>query len=643
MRTLRTVDEAASTFPAMSMHDTPNPPRGGSPLRSLTLGLACACAVLVPLAPAGAARPLAPQTAPQTAPQAAPEPAAPPVLDLAVNVRSSALSGRFLLRAGAYDPGSPSSFSVDLRRAGQPGDSLRLGSYADAVFSAPVVAGVYQPEYTYLYGDAAPRNRTQRLATRVNARHAAVQDIDVPSVDVTADVLLDGQPFPQQAGEVARFYLVPTGGGERILLATSNVAAPPVSVLPGTYDVVYAYVGGSAIPVNSQAVVARHVRLRASRHLALRVRSVDFESRVTLNGAAFPNSAYDYGKIFLVNAEDGDEVELGDTFSPLPTRRLIVGTYAAHYRVREANGIVPRNPDAVIAAEVVVSKRSPRATLDVHAISIAGQFQLDGSAPPVSAYDYGRVGLRAVGAAADAVLTLGNTYEQAFGPVPVVAGTYQAVYSHREGRTLPANTEAVFIDKLTLAGDGLVVLDIPTVALTLDPSLDGGPFPNSAYDIGDIDVVPAAGSTLGTAPVRMGNTLQGPLQVTLLPGRYDFVYACRECNGQVPANRHAVFLAGTELSAAVALAHDFRSRSVRLSATLNGEPFPADPGAAGEVFLGLDEADRVSLGMTSDGPAFGPVRLLRGAYQATYSLRARSDADGIPVNRHAVVGTFTID
>lgn len=561
-----------------------------------------------------------------------------------IDIRSSLVSGRMLLNGGAYGAGGAggaSSYALNLVRTDDADDTLFLGYFYDTRFSLPVVAGTYRAAYHDQFGDAVPQNYRQLLRGPVNARRDVVRDIDVPAVEVSANFRHNGQPFPQQASETVHFFLVPTVPGERIYLGTSNLPNPPVRVLPGLYDVVYEYHGGSAIPVNQHAVVARQVRLTSSRSLTVNVRSSVIQARLTLNGEPFPNSAYDYGRIALVNAQDKDTIELGDTFSAVLQQRVIHGRYDVHYRNREPGGLTPVNPDAVIAQDILLSPRNRSISVDVPRITAAGVFQIDGRAAPNSAYDYARIGLRLAGT--DQILPVGDTYEQGFGPMPLIPGTYEAIYTHREGEQLPVNVETAFIPTLDMPSDGTYTLDIPTVEVALDLRLNGAPFPNSAYDYGRIYAVRQGVEGAAADPILLGETFEGVLRATLLAGRYDFVYAGRESTGLTPANRHAVFLHDVELTERTTLTHNFEARPVGLAATLNGAPFPGASAGSAELFVGLDREDRVSMGVIS--PRTEPVSrtLLHGAYTVYYAVRERGDLSVVPVNDDAVVGGFVLD
>jgi len=595
-------------------------------LRRVLTGAGLALATVVtPAAMAGGQFEAAPDTEP---------------LDLSLAIESSVVTGHFLLDGAAYNPSDGSSFGLNLVNPDDTDDDLLLGQFYNTDFSVAVVSGRYAPAYFYQYGDSAPRNNGQTLEPSLDAFEDLTQDIDVPAVDITPVFVLNGRRFPDAPDEVAEFLLVPEGPGEPILLGVSNERPSAVTVLPGHYAVVYAYQSGTAIPLNEHAVIIADVALTASRRLVIPVRAAQVDATVTLNGTPFPNDAYNYGRIALANDDTGDELTLGDTFGgTLPTSWVIEGRYDAHYRVRYSTGVAPLTPDAIVARDVDISRRMGSLSIDVPSIDLSAEVLVNGAAPPVSAYDYARIGLRFKGT--DEVLTLGDTFELQFATLPIVAGTYEAIYSHREGSTLPANVNAVFGDELKLDSSGPVTLDIPSIRMSLNLTLDGQAFPLSAYNYARIDAVSEPETGPAGEPILAGETLEAAQTLVLLAGRYSFFYTCRECQGQVPANAHARFLEGQDLTSSTSLQHDFQSREVRLDATLNGAPFPTDGTVDAELYLGQNAEDRVSFGLTSQLPS-APILLLTGEYEATYAARATGDRLTVPVNRNAVVDVLAI-
>lgn len=563
-------------------------------------------------------------------------------LDVGLDVRSTLFSGRLLLNGQAFGAGETSSFAVNLVRIGDAADDLYLGAYLHPGYTVPLVAGTYRPQFFHQFGPASPRNYAAPLRPLIDARQPRVADIDVPGVTLTADFKLDGEAFPPVVAEVADFYLVPERPGERILLGRSNTPGAQAVVLPGRYDVVYEYRSGEQLPINQHAVVARKLHLTSSRHLSIAVRSTVAETRVTLNGEPFPVDAYDHGRIVLVNPADQDQAVIGETFGTLlPARRVIVGRYDVHYRSREPGAVTPVNPDATVAKGISLTARQRRVDVDVRAVTVAGSYLINGAAPPNSAYHDARIGLRLQGTADP--LRLGDTSAQTFGPLNIVPGTYEAVYTRREGDSLPMNTDTVFMPELVLQQSGSHVLDIPAVPVTLDLRLNGAAFPDSAYNYARISVVRQQADGAAADPLVLGDTFEGPLQITLLPGRYNFVYSARETNGLVPENRQAVFLKDVDVSGPTTIVHDLRARPVRVGVTLDGAAFPDAAQGSAEILVGRTREDRVTLGLTSDLGTPATRMLLHGRYSAYYALRDAGNASVMPVNRDAVIGRFVVD
>jgi len=62
-----------------------------------------------------------------------------------------------------------------------------------------------------------------------------------------------------------------------------------LSVVEGTYDIVYQHVRGSGLPVNTDAIVATNVVIDStSPSQSIDIRSVAITPEFTLNGSAFP-------------------------------------------------------------------------------------------------------------------------------------------------------------------------------------------------------------------------------------------------------------------------------------------------------------------------------------------------------------------
>lgn len=556
-----------------------------------------------------------------------------------INIRSSLLAGEFLLNGALYQESDLSSYAVELSRTRDPTNKVFLGYFYDQEYAVSVIKGVYRPDYYYQFGDVVPNNYGQRLAMRINAILDTVTSIDIESIDVAFQPLLNGGVFPSEEQELAHLFLKPRNSENLIFIGATNSDNPPVKVLPGVYSVVYDYVSGERIPVNTHATLPKNLRLTTSGTVEIPIQSEDVLSRFTLNGDDFPDSAYDYGKILLVDELNGGEAFIGNTYSPSTATQVLRGRYNAHYRSTESGALTPHNTDTIIESNIRIGRARVELLLNVETIEISGQFTVNGAATPASAYEYANISL--VDPNTGGSVPLGQTFSQSYSPKLIIPGAYDVRYEHREGSILPANKNTVFERNVALESTGVVDIDIPSVTISSDLLLNGEAFPLSAYDYANIYVRESNSDEETDTELLFGSTLDGVLEMELLPGEYDFVYNVRESQGEVPLNRSYHFLTNHVINHSTEVAYDFRTRSIQLEATHNGEPFPDSPYVNAHLYLSTNADDRISFGLTSETPE--SKTLLVGRYDIVYSIHEPGDYNEIPINTDAIVGRVTVD
>ena len=599
-----------------------------------------------------------------------------------VSITSAVVSGELLLNHSSYG-GSDSELeqgAVSLVADTAGGEEASLGVLGDDGYRVALLSDNYRPVYHYRQASTTPspspepplqqsafalatddvvivtppdrvsglpKNPEALLPTAVATADRSTWDVNVPAVALQMRVQLDGESFPSSATEYGEIYLRPKGSQALISLGNTNTALRPVDVIPGIYDVVYQFGMGLVVPRNSQHVLEtidlRDATVGSIRVEQLNVQTTTIRAIFSLNGEDFPNSAYDYGLLSLRNGLD--EVPLGRSYERVGGARVILGDYDAHYSAREVGDLTPANPDAIVVRDIVIDDKTQVLDINVAAVSIYGNFLLDGNAAPASAYEYGRVSLRDVDTGAS--LPLGDTYSQTFGAVRVVPGKYQFAYEFREGGALmPVNDYLILPEVLTVRetppGNGIALgerldCDIPVVTIAVALTLNGEDFPNSAYDYADIELR-RVGST---EDLPLGETFDANLSINVVPGAYDFFYRMRESNGRVPVNTHHRFLANFPIDHSVTLEHDFLTRSIQLLPTLNGEAFPNSAYAYADIAIGGYADERIP---TNETFAIGHiVNVIAGEYSVYYSAKETGDGSQIPVNRNAKVAAITVE
>jgi len=109
--------------------------------------------------------------------------------------------------------------------------------------------------------------------------------IDVPAVTLTSNYRLNGEPFPVSVYEGAFFSLRNPYSGDTVELGWCYDQSHSTMIMPGVYDVVYAYTQGSEVPQHQDAVVMRDVNISSSRALAIDVPAVSWTNSHSKSGS----------------------------------------------------------------------------------------------------------------------------------------------------------------------------------------------------------------------------------------------------------------------------------------------------------------------------------------------------------------------
>ncbi len=530
--------------------------------------------------------------------------------------------------------------------------------------------------------------------------------IDVPTVAVTVDLTLDGQPLDAgntrpddygrvslrdpESGEVVFNFPPIDEAGNFILPYTARVVA-------GTYDVVYArqaYVndprGQNNWPINDDRVLIRGLEIIEDGPLIIDVPTVAPLLDVTLDGAptdARNTAPNDRGTVTLVDPETGEDVfnltvmgQNGDLFLPWAPR-VVAGEYVIRYR-RDAyvNSPVGANNwpinDARVLGRVVLDDDAPRA-FDVPTVAAPLDVSLDGriadetnTAPD----DRGTVTLVDPETGEDVFnLTVMGDNGDLFLPwAPrVVAGEYITRYRRDAYVNSPVGennwpvNDARNLGRVALDDDRPQTIDVPTAAPLLDVTLDGAPTDEgntSPDDRGTVQLVdPETGEEVFNLTVMGQNgDLFLPWAPRIVAGEYVVRYR-RDAYVNVPdgANNWPIndarILRRVVLDDDMPRAFDVPTVAPLLDVTLDGEP--ADDGNTsvgdrGGVWLVDPETgeDVFGLSVLGDGGQFflpWAPRVVAGEYGLEYRRAAYvndRDAPGRwPVNDERALGRVTLD
>jgi hypothetical protein len=462
-------------------------------------------------------------------------------------------------------------------------------------------------------------------------------DIDVPMIEVTGTITVNGFSPPASQYDDANIYLRNKGTGDEVFLGNTHDESFAAAVVPGTYDVYYELEdGGTLVPVNERARL-QTVVLTDSGALNVDIPAVALSGTITMNGGPPPQEVYQNGYVYLRNRVTKDAVRLGETRDGSFVVPVIPGDYEVFYVLKEGGMQVPANANARLEQAAIPNTPEAGATLDIDipAVILRGDFTINGSTPPDSQYDTGAISLR--NETGDEVL-LGATREGNF-RLAIVPGRYDVYYSVTQaGSTVPMNKEALMgtVDvPPTFEVDVVRNVDVATVSVSGDFLVDNAPPPAATNDDG---VVLLHDPTTGDEMV-LGNTHDGSYERILVPGTYDIHYSQTTSSGGVPQNTNAK-LGTVDLVTPTAQNVNIPTVQVTGTITVGGQPPPLTQYDDGRLYLrNAETGDSVLLGNTHEG-GFSAL-VIPGTYDVHYALE--TGGTDVPVNNDAYVQTVEVE
>ncbi len=258
--------------------------------------------------------------------------------------------------------------------------------------------------------------------------------VEVTTHSVDPVFLMDGLAFP--GGGFANAQIeYRAGNGAFVSLGRTHEVPATKTLIEGSYDFYYRLlVPGSVIPSNAHTRFATGVVLDQSGPLPVNIETAVLDLNLRLDGAPFPYSGLNFGRIHLIEPETGAESLLGRSYEAPFLRRVIRGEYDVVYAFWESQGLTPLNRWHVVARGLQVNEFTST-LIDIRTQLVAPRFSLDGVEFPDVESDHGRFLLR--DADGDEVL-LGNSHE-ASPDILVIEGTYQVDYEWQSGTAVPAN------------------------------------------------------------------------------------------------------------------------------------------------------------------------------------------------------------
>lgn len=418
-------------------------------------------------------------------------------------------------------------------------DRVLLGTTKDATYSVRIVPGAYEVHYEFRESTGQAPTNPDALISYIEVYDAddAERDITVPVAQLRGSIRVDGQAIGSGL-DYGRLELRDVTTGDQFRLGDSNEEVYNLTVLPGSYQVIYsAQEFGGLTPVNQNAVVETIDIVAGDNDISIDLKTALVTGGFSVNASAPPTADFDDG-IVTLEASSGDPIILGNTADENYVRRVLAGTYEVYYSQETASQTMPVNTHARIGMPVEISD-DQNLNVDIDVIEVVGTMTIDGAEAPDSAYDDGRLFLRNP-VTGDSVL-LGNTREGNYA-ARLVPGTYDIVYSNEFSDTLlPVNQGAVLVLGVEVSADEELNINVPVNTMVGSVAIDGSN-PSTAEGVGHLFL-----RDIETGDqVFIGDTNAAEFTKPLTTGTYIMEYRGTAAAGatlgtSLPANANAAF------------------------------------------------------------------------------------------------------
>jgi hypothetical protein len=407
------------------------------------------------------------------------------------------------------------------------GHAIEFEEVDDLLATRDLIAGVYDLRY---------RGGGYRLPDNIGA---IVMDdaviaksghivLDVPMIDQVGTVTIAGQQYLGNGASIELFS--PTLGEARIGISEYDEEEYFARLIPGTYDVRYrAQDEVVGLPDNENAIIPLGLNITIDEGTTdVDVPMVTRSGALTLDGV--PVEADEWGaELYYVNRTTGDRVLINDLAWGEYSIEIIPGVYDLLYDLYEPRAVLPGNDEALIAPGLVIDE-SGVFDIDVPKITVSGSMTVDGQtvAEPEEAeilFAQRETGGRAL--AGDLALGTYSTH--------LIPGTYDIVYDtsypYEVPVGLPVNRSATVLWQVPLHESGNFDIDVPTVQVTGNITINGEPVPGGAIDLVQV----------GGYDARLGFSAE-PYSTLVVPGTYavEYVHDSSPTPLSVPGNPRAL-------------------------------------------------------------------------------------------------------
>lgn len=541
----------------------------------------------------------------------------------------------------------------------------------------PVTRRVIPGFYDIYYGNGGtqtnwPVNTNNLLIANADLTSSQTLNIDVPTVDITFEVTLGGQPVTSantNDSDEGVFQLVDSRTGERMNLPETAAGTTPNypttrRVIPGNYDIYYAN-GGTQTnwPVNTNRRLYADVNLNTSQTFTIDVPVVDILFDVTLNGMAVTSANTndsDEGIFQLVDPVTSERMSLpetaaGTTVNYPTTRRVIPGFYDIYYANGGTQTNWPVNTNFKLETGADFTS-SGSYTINVPTVDITWAVTLNGQAvTSANTNDSDEGVFQLINVATGERSSLPET---AAGTTPnypvtrrIIPGNYHIHYANGGTQTnWPVNTDHRIVTNEAFTQSQNFTINVPTVDIVWDVTLNGVPVTAANTNDSDEGVFyleqPVTGERMNLPETAAGTTPNYPVTRRVIPSNYDIYYGHAGYQQFWPANTRNLLYANVGLTTSQTFTINVPYVEFLLDVTLNGLAVTSantNDSDEGVFYLETVGGERLSLPETAAGttPNY-PVslRLIPDTYSYFYGNGGTQT--NWPVNTNHLLGCFEV-
>jgi hypothetical protein len=279
------------------------------------------------------------------------------------------------------------------------GDTLDLGQTNQQTVLRRVVPGTYDVHYDWGRGSIiAPANRDTRVSSR-RLIDAGQHIINIPTLRVEGEIQFNGVQAPALNSEQGRIYFRSRVTGSESWLAATQEGGYTQLIIPGTYDLVYEGLGGTAVaPQNAHTLIetARPMLHGAPGTINIVSSSIDFE--LTVDGQHFLPVVSESILMRLLSDNDSTAIWAGATHGisgGLSRLRLLHGSYTPIVSSISGSVMAPVNTFAKLPGRFLSPPPGAGVqTFDLRTAAFEFRFTQNGAPLPSGAFNVAGFELR---------------------------------------------------------------------------------------------------------------------------------------------------------------------------------------------------------------------------------------------------------